>query len=77
MGLERAFRMDLVGCQRDCGIEYCLCLFPLLQKTDNELQKLHSENYLLNVRLDSMSEILSLQEADITKVQCRSSPFSC
>ena len=32
------------------------------------MEKFCSENYLLNVRLDSMSEILALQEVDITKV---------
>lgn len=39
-----------------------------MQKNGQEVQKLRSESYLLNVRLSSMSEILSLQEADITKV---------
>lgn len=32
------------------------------------MKRLQSENYLQSVRLNSMSEILSLQEVDITKV---------
>jgi len=39
-----------------------------VQKLLRENQKLVSEDKLLNIRLNSISEILSIQEADITKV---------
>ena len=51
-----------------CFICLFVCLLACLQKTEHEAQKLRSENYLIGVRLTSMSEILALQEADITKV---------
>ena len=45
-----------------------ICNPIISQKNELEVEKFRSENYLLNVRLNSMSEILALQEADITKV---------
>ena len=39
-----------------------------IKKLDNENKRLSTENKLLNIRLDSISEILGIQEADITKV---------
>lgn len=39
-----------------------------VQKSRTELDKQNSENHLLNIRISSLSEILTLQEAEVTKV---------
>lgn len=40
----------------------------LLQEQRSELERLTSENKLFNIRLSSISEILSIQEVELAKV---------
>ncbi len=41
----------------------------MVQEQESGLERLTSENKLVNIRLSSLSEILSIQEAEVAKVQ--------
>ena len=51
-------------------------IFFISQEQDHNLERLQSESKLLHIRLASLSEILSIQETDITKVRHNSTSGS-
>ena len=46
----------------------CLCVC-CAQEQERGMERLQSENKLINIRLSSLSEILSIQEAEVAKVR--------